>query len=145
MSPAWGAAHPLFHLTVKLDQDFINYPWSQAQWLETFTPSFAVFHWPQGSTLQGFALYQLSPLEKLAHLLKIAVVPQVRGQGVAQKFWELQITTLRTQGFERIYLEVATNNPAAAGFYRKMGCKMLREVKGFYKDGQNAWTMELAI
>lgn len=145
MSTPWGADHPLFQATVKLDQDFINYPWSKAQWLETFAPSFAVFHWSPGSVLQGFALYQLSSLEKLAHLLKIAVVPEARGQGVAQKFWESQITTLRTQGIERIYLEVATNNLAAAGFYRKMGFKMLREVKGFYKDGQNAWTMELAI
>lgn len=145
MSTAWGAAHPLFHSTVQLDQDLMHYPWTEAQWLETFTSSFAVFHWPEDLTLKGFALYQLSPLDKLAHLLKIAMVPEVRGQGETQRFWESQIATLRTQGFERIYLEVATNNPAAAGFYRKMGFKMLREVKGFYKDGQNAWTMELAI
>ncbi len=145
MSAGWGVDHPLFSAMIQLDQDLMSYPWTEKQWLETSDPSFIVFHWPTGLVPQGFALFKLSSLEKLAHLLKIALAPELRGLGVAQQFWELQIATLRTQGFERIYLEVATNNPAAAGFYRKIGFKMLREVKGFYKDGQSAWTMELAI
>lgn len=145
MNIPWGSGHPHFEATLQLDHDLIHYPWNAQQWLETVEPRYAVFHWESEAQLQGFALYQLSELEKLAHLLKIAVIPAVRGKGVAQQFWDSQVATLRARGFERVFLEVATNNSAALGFYRKIGFRMLREVKGFYRDGQSAWTMELAI
>jgi ribosomal protein S18 acetylase RimI-like enzyme len=145
VSTVWGPQHPFFAATIQLDQDLMTYPWSAQQWLETSLPTYSVFHTSAASELQGFALYQLSEVEKLAHLLKIAVVVGLRGSGETGKFWETQIVTLRARGYERVYLEVATNNKAAIGFYRKNGFKMLHEIKSFYKDGQNAITMELAI
>ncbi len=145
MSISWGPQHPFFAATIQLDQDLISYPWTAQQWLATSLPTYAVFHSSVGSELQGFALYQLSEFEKLAHLLKIAIAPEQRGGGEARKFWETQVLTLRARGFERVYLEVAVNNGRAIGFYRKLGFKLLHEAKSFYKDGQSAFTMELAI
>jgi ribosomal-protein-alanine N-acetyltransferase len=145
VSPVWGPKHPFFGATVQLDQDLMAYPWSAQQWLETSLTQYAVFHRSVGSELQGFALYQLSEIENLAHLLKIALLPSLRGCGEAGKFWDTQIVTLRARGYKRVYLEVATNNKLAIGFYHKQGFKMLHEIKGFYQDGQNALTMELAI
>ena len=145
MSPGWGPKHPFFAATVQLDQDLMAYPWSVQQWLETSLPTYSIFHTSAAGELQGFALYQLSEVEKLAHLLKIAVLSDLRGSEVTRSFWETQVVTLRARGFERVYLEVAKNNGPAIGFYRKHGFKLLHEIKGFYKDGQNAITMELAI
>ena len=141
----WGSSHPLFRATIELDQTAIHYPWNEQQWISTNSSSSLVLHWLDDQALRGFALYQLSPLEGLAHLLKIAMVPEARGKGEAGEFWQAQIMLLRAQSFERVYLEVAVSNEAAKRFYNKMGLKMLREVRSFYHDGQNAWTMELAI
>jgi ribosomal-protein-alanine N-acetyltransferase len=123
----------------------MSYPWSTQQWLDTAHPDYAVFFHCPANELQGFALYHVSEIEKLAHLLKIAVSPSLRGTGAAVMFWEKQVATLRARKLERIYLEVASHNGPARGFYQKLGFKMLREVKSFYSDGQSAVTMELAI
>lgn len=145
MSPSWGPLHPLFQSTLKLDRDLIAYPWTSEQWEKAVLPPYEVFHLCEGDKLQGFALWHLSEIEKLAHLLKIAVTLELRSTGKSEDFWNRQIVTLRARGFDRVYLEVAANNGPAIGFYRKIGFRMLRKVKGFYKDGESAWTMELAI
>ena len=52
---------------------------------------------------------------------------------------------LRVAKAERVFLEVAESNHRARGFYRKVGFRELRRVKGFYHNGEAAFTMELAI
>ena len=140
----WSPQHPAFHQVMQLDQQLMQHPWSQSEW-ESGTQDQTVFLWCRGDELRGFALYRVSRLERLAHLLKIAVIPAARGTGEAESFWQQQLPTLRSFGCERVYLEVAAQNKVARNFYSRLGFKMLHEVKGFYHDGQSAITMELVI
>ncbi|MFP5491536.1 MAG: GNAT family N-acetyltransferase [Bacteriovoracia bacterium] len=140
---AWSKDSAAFKSVVDLDAEFMNYPWNEAEW-ELLDSSKKLFLW-EDEAVFGFALYQLSPLEELAHLLKIVVHPSIRGSIESSEFWQAQVSALKSLGLKTIYLEVAVENERAQRFYRKMGAQLLRRVKGFYRDGSDALTMSVAI
>lgn len=143
-SPAvWSKDADAFRTVVDLDAEFMNYPWNEAEWGQ-LDSSKKLFLW-EDEAVFGFALYQLSPLEELAHLLKIVVHPSIRGSSESAEFWQAQVSALKSLGLKTIYLEVAVENERAQRFYRKMGAQLLRRVKGFYRDGSDALTMSVAI
>lgn len=125
-----------------LDENEMQYPWSIDQWNDLDNDLDILFVELNEDEVVGFALYRLSPLEKLAHLLKIVLSPNYRGQGLSQAFFAEQTKWLRNEQFERIFLEVSTANERANGLYRKLGFQILRRVSKFYQDGADAWTME---
>jgi ribosomal protein S18 acetylase RimI-like enzyme len=140
----WESSHPVPHEFHALDVLGEQFPWTLSQWQLLKFQNEKIFY-QQDSKLVAFALYQLSPLEELAHLLKIVVVPELRGSGIAELFMRDQVATLRGAGFRRVYLEVALSNVVAQSFYKRLGFVELRRIKGYYQDGQMALTMELAI
>lgn len=143
-SPAlWGQDTAAFRAVLDLDNQFMNYPWNEAQWVQ-LDSSKKLFLW-EDKEIIGFALYQLSPLEELAHLLKIVIHPTQRGAGQSEQFWNAQVGALKNLGMKTIFLEVAVDNERAQRFYRKMGAQMLQRVKGFYRDGSDALTMSVAL
>lgn len=137
-SPEWWAV-------LSLDLQEMPRPWTATQWLDLSEDQDRIAVHEEDREIQGFALYRLSPLEDLAHLLKIAIRPQFRGTGLAQRMMQEQVNWLRSEKIQRIYLEVSTENLAAVGFYRKLGFLPLRRVPRFYSDGQDAWTMEKTL
>jgi len=139
----WSSTHPRFNEVVRMDQNEIRHPWSLSEW-QTGMNEQTVFLW-ETNQLRGFALYRISKLEGLAHLLKITLIKEARQTGESSQFWQGHIPTLRSLGCERVYLEVASDNRVAIKFYQRLGFRMLHEVKGFYSDGQSALTMELVI
>jgi len=44
-----------------------------------------------------------------------------------------------------VSLEVRTDSPAAVNLYRRFGFKTVDTVKGFYKDGCDAYVMKLLL
>lgn len=139
----WSKDSSSFKTVVELDAEFMNYPWNEAEW-GVLDSSKKLFLW-EDEAIYGFALYQLSPLEELAHLLKIVVHPSKRGSSESTEFWQAQVSALKTMGMKTIYLEVAVENERAQRFYRKMGAQLLQRVKAFYRDGSDALTMSVAI
>lgn len=130
---------------VALDQAVIQHPWSREQWATLGSDLDRLFLWQSVQQFSGFALYRLSPTEELAHLLKLALRPEVQGSGQSILFWAQQEAELKQAGYHRIYLEVATANERAIGFYRKSGFVMLRKIKHFYGDGQDAFSFEKVL
>jgi len=130
---------------LQLDLQEMQYPWTESMWRELNFKNNRLFIIQDGQQVVGFALYQLSPLENLAHLLKIVVHPVQRGTGCAPKFFAEQVAKLRSEQCTRIYLEVSAKNETAVGFYRKLGFSLLRRIPGFYQDGAEAFTMEMGI
>ena len=80
-----------------------------------------------------------------AHLLKVVVHPDLRHRGGATRLLEFYLTHLCTIGSRSLYLEVAMNNIGAIAFYRKHGFKDLCVKKKFYKNGEDALSMELLL
>lgn len=138
----WSVDHRDFPVVVELDQKYLHASWTRSGW-EVLADSMLLYVWHAPGPV-GFALYQLSPEENLAHLLKIVVAPLARGAGT-EAFWRAQLEDLTKQNINRIYLEVAANNAAAIRFYEKSGFQMLRRVRSYYSDGSDAISMELSF
>jgi len=121
----------------------MTYPWSEKQWKSIEEKNYALYIAKSGPIL-AFALYQLSPAESLAHLLKIVVAPTQQGV-VSSSFFAMQKNSLSSLGLSRIYLEVSEKNLRAQQFYKKMGFELLRVAKNYYTDGSQALMMQLHL
>lgn len=134
----------LWDSVIHLDQTSLRYPWKVQQWNELGLLDRG-YAWRLNGEVVGFVLLKLSPLENLAHLLKIAVRDDIRGRGAASQLWLAIEAALREQDIQRVYLEVESENAAALRFYERHNFVKLRCITGFYADGANAWTMEKTL
>lgn len=123
-----------------LDCENFPFPWSINQWDQsTDNDSFYVFYLPE---MSGFILYQLSPVEELAHLLKILIVSDHRNKGLASQMLAASHQNLKILGFKRVFLEVEDHNSAALRLYDHLGYKKIHFKKKFYSNGADAHIME---
>ena len=68
------------------------------------------------------------------HILKIAVKPAWRGQGIATWLLEQCFKLGGERGAESIRLEVRTSNIPAVGLYQKLGFKVIANRPRYYTD-----------
>lgn len=88
----------------------------------------------------AFAGYEREPLGFVlafvaadeAEILAIAVAPSRRRMGIGAKLLRALQRQLRDEGVNRLHLEVAADNPAAHGLYRKFGFVETGRRKGYY-------------
>ncbi len=121
-----------------IDSLFFDYPWKSRDWLDLANSEQHCLIFDEH---YNFILFYLSPLEEMAHLLKILVLPEFRRQGLAQLLFQKAVKTLNPQGYKSLFLEVRENNEGAINFYLKNDFKKLELVQKYYSDGQNAWRM----
>lgn len=89
----------------------------------------------EGHPAVGFALVRAAPGEE--ELLLVAVVPEHRGRGLGTRLLERFADHARARGAERIFLEMRSNNPAAA-LYQAQGFEPIGKRKDYYRgfDGR---------
>lgn len=87
----------------------------------------------------GFA--QFVHLYEVIELLYIVVDADYRKIGIGTKLIEY----LCKKDAERVILEVRESNLVGLNFYKKNGFKILREIKNYHKNGENAYAMEKVI
>lgn len=80
-----------------------------------------------------------------AHISTIAVHPNWRGNGLG----ELLLLTAMEQALESkvsiVSLEVRPSNQVAQRLYRKYGFRFMGVRQGYYRDGEDAWLMEVEV
>lgn len=76
-------------------------------------------------------------------LYSIGVKESYRGKKISQKLLEIISKELIALDFKGLVLEVRTDNEIAIALYKKMGFKIVKTIKAFYRDGCNAYLMEL--
>jgi [ribosomal protein S18]-alanine N-acetyltransferase len=79
--------------------------------------------------------------EDVAHLNLLAVAPEHRRQGLANRLMEWLTTTAVEAGVFRINLELRTQNDAARLFYEGLGFRQLGVVQGYYQGREAALRM----
>jgi ribosomal-protein-alanine N-acetyltransferase len=129
---------------IEFDRHHFPQPWKAEQWQELDRKHSLLFQLKQKELL-GFALFSRVKGDDLAHLLKICLSPELRGQGLALAFWTQIVEQLRLSGVSSVFLEVEETNLRAIHFYRKIGFEPLRLIKGFYSSGAHALTMQLML
>lgn len=68
------------------------------------------------------------------HITNIAVHPDYRRQGIAQRLLEILIDTVRLRGTMAMTLEVRVSNKAAQLLYKKLGFEENGIRKAYYSD-----------
>ena len=87
-----------------------------------------------------------SPLTgRFLHLLNLAVKGSERGKRIAHALLGELIGFARENGYRRILLEVRKDNLAALRLYRRFGFVEKAVLVGFYRDGSDAYLMELEL
>lgn len=79
-----------------------------------------------------------------AHILNIAVHPELRRLGLGRKLLTEAIDWMQGRGVYEVYLEVRKSNAAAITLYRSMGFEAIFERKNYYGD-EDAIVMRLLL
>lgn len=123
-----------------IDRKYFPFPWKDSNWTDSIKNSnYLIFYDP---SCRGFAIYLLSPLEKLAHLLKVVISPDFRKMGIAASILNASYSHLRILGIERCILEVEVSNTRAISLYLRQGYSKIHLQKKFYSNGADAHIME---
>ena len=77
-----------------------------------------------------------------AEVMSVAVVPNLRGQGLGTLLFGELIKTVKTRGATAITLEVRPSNKAAIKLYENFGLRSVGRRRGYYLDnGEDALIM----
>ena len=90
--------------------------------------------------IEGFAYARWSLVAAVgeAELLRIAVAPEVRGQGLGRRLLRSSVEALRTLGVTHYRLEVRVSNAPARRLYEAEGWQFQGIRQGYYRDGEDA-------
>lgn len=129
---------------IELDSSFFPLPWGKEAWHGiSLTPEkYIATILTVDSQVVGFTLYYAISPEKLAHLLKILVVAQWRGKGLASQLLRSDFVQLKESGYERVFLEVESENKDAILLYERCGFTQIHSKKGYYSNGDSALIFE---
>lgn len=87
---------------------------------------------------RAFIRWSVVPVAGEAELLRIAVHPEARRQGLARQLLQASEAYLRERGITDLYLEVRTSNAPARALYEALGWRVQRARKAYYRDGEDA-------
>jgi len=79
------------------------------------------------------------------HILKIATLPQHRGEGLARQLMEMAEEHVADMCGDSLTLEVRVSNGAAIAMYKKLGYADAGFRTGYYADGEDALIMTKRI
>jgi ribosomal-protein-alanine N-acetyltransferase len=140
------AADVLFVLK-ELDLKYFPTPWNNESWDNIFsegTDRFILINKHYDMVL-GFILFDVNVVDSFAHLLKILVNPQNRGQKIGKNLLNEGIRVLSERGVKTFFLEVEEENLVARNLYESVGLKVIHKKKQFYSNGGTAIIMTLSI
>ena len=117
----------------KLESVIFDDAWSEASLQETLQYDYnnALVR-EAGDAVTGYAIY--SVIADTAELLRIAVDPEHRGQGIASSIMEEMLGKLDDSSADRIMLEVRSKNEGAIALYEKFGFKNIAARKDYYSN-----------
>jgi ribosomal-protein-alanine N-acetyltransferase len=82
---------------------------------------------------------------KEAHISTIAVHPAWRGRGLGELLLLTAVEKALEMKMGKLSLEVRPSNRVAQHLYHKYGFRFTGVQRGYYRDGEDAWLMEVWI
>jgi len=92
---------------------------------------------------RGLPGFFSSPMHRVVkgHVVSIAVLPEHRRRGIGRKLMMAGMRAMKEYGAEEIVLEVRITNEPALAMYKSLGFTVVRELRGYYHDGESAYLM----
>lgn len=78
---------------------------------------------------------------KKGHIVSIAVLHDSRHKGIGSELINKGMEGMTSYGASEFFLEVRKSNSAAVFMYEKLGFEVGRVLKGYYRDGEDAYLM----
>ena len=137
----WRLAH-ITHADLEpilaIEQNSFKWPWGRLSFegeLRSNSSCNFVVKSTEGQTdgqVIAYAFWRLVVDEM--HILKVAVTPDRRGQGIATRLLKRCFAWSVEQGAVSAHLEVRPSNVAAVGLYRKLGFEVVGRRPKYYTD-----------
>ncbi len=85
---------------------------------------------------------QPNKVGKKGHVVSLAVLGEARRRGIGTALMQKAMDAMKNvYGAEEYYLEVRVSNEPAIRLYKKLGFKVIKVLKGYYLDGEDAYLM----
>jgi len=95
--------------------------------------------------VQAYLLCLTPALPRPARIYSLAVIPELRGLGIASGLLQRTLKKLRQLGYQRCRLEVRAKDKKTQALYKRFHFKLIGEIAGYYGDGADALKMELDL
>jgi len=83
--------------------------------------------------------YAIGEVQKdCGKIISIAVHPAWRKKGIGKKLANFLIEHFKKENLKKISLHVRKNNLAAISFYQNLGFQILKTIKNYYQNGDDA-------
>jgi len=92
-----------------------------------------------GDTVAGFGIMKYG--DEHAHLVLLAVRPDIRRRGIARRLVEWLVMSAATAGVATIHVELRAGNAGAYALYRALGFAETLRVPGYYAGRETAIRM----
>ena len=130
-------ARPIAEMSRDDIEQGLGWRWTETRVLSCIRhPAVNVAVAREGSALAGFGIMEYG--EDEAHLLLFAVHRRRRRAGVGAALVRWLEATALTAGIGLIRLEARVDNPGARSFYRALGYRETRTIRGFYRGREDA-------
>lgn len=93
----------------------------------------------------GLSILRKFGLARKGHIVSIAVLEEHRRKGLGQGLVEEALQALKNRNCSEIYLEVRVSNSEAIKLYEKLGLKVVSRLRWYYRDGEDAYMMAMAL
>jgi ribosomal-protein-alanine N-acetyltransferase len=89
----------------------------------------------------GVPNFKLLGIIKKGHVISIAVLPQHQREGIGYELMREAMQSMVNYKAKECYLEVREGNMPAVNLYKKMGFEIVRTIRNYYADGEDAHVM----
>ena len=128
---------------VEIERLSNSHPWTERNFHDALASGYLCLIARDHGAVSGFVVARL--LVDEAELLLIAVMPEMRRQGVALLLWIELIERLRASGARTVHLEVRESNLSAQAFYRSRGFAPSGVRPKYYPNGAHESEREDAV
>ncbi len=95
--------------------------------------------------MHGYLVCLKPALPRPARIYSLAVIPELRGMGIASGLLQRTLKILKKQGYQRCRLEVRAKDKKTQALYKRFNFKIIGQVAEYYGDGADALKMELNL
>lgn len=91
----------------------------------------------------GIPSFKVLGIAKKGHVISIAVLPEHHRKGIGNQLIKKATRAMVNYKAKECYLEVRESNLPAIQLYKKLGFEVVRSIRNYYADGENALVMSL--
>jgi ribosomal-protein-alanine N-acetyltransferase len=110
-------------------------PWSEKLYQDCIAVGYECWVVVANKNVVGFGIMSVGANE--AHILNIGIIPQHQRKGHGQKMLQHLLTQAKTQGVEKVFLEVRPSNTPARELYKKFNFVEIGIRKDYYPPDEN--------